>query len=114
MKFTAVVVGAALGSASAAPSVSDLIGNMTLEEKYEYLGGSIGPYVGNVPSLPRLGIPALKYNDGPQGFRDDANPGTSTALPCGLSIAATLTPPRLPCGATFSEWSFSRRALTLC
>lgn len=48
-----------------------------------------GEYVGTVPANSRLNIPALLYNDGPQGFRDDANPGTTTAFPSGLNIAAT-------------------------
>lgn len=93
MKLTVAAALATLGAVSAAaPSVRDLIANMTLLEKYEFLGGSPGPYVGNVPGLSRLDLPALSYNDGPQGFRDDARPGTSTALPCGLSIASTFDP----------------------
>jgi len=69
---------------------------MTLEEKITYLGGDgmgnypdDGRYVGTVPALDRLNIPQLSYNDGPQGFRDDARPGTSTAFPSGLTLAAT-------------------------
>ncbi|KAL1514999.1 hypothetical protein AB1Y20_004070 [Prymnesium parvum] len=46
-------------------------------------------YVGNVCANLRLGIPAIRMSDGPQGFRDNVNPGTSTAFPCGLAIAAT-------------------------
>ena len=46
-------------------------------------------YVGTVFALDRLDIPALLYNDGPQGFRDDSRPGTTTAFPSGLNIAAT-------------------------
>lgn len=42
---------------------------------------------GNVPAIPRLGIPALTLNDGPQGFRGEA--GTSTCWPSGLTMAAT-------------------------
>jgi len=53
-----------------------------------------GEYVGTVLETRRPHestplIPALLYNDGPQGFRDDANPGTSTAMPSGLNVAAT-------------------------
>ena len=48
-----------------------------------------GRYVGTVWANDRLSIPALLYNDGPQGFRDDARPGTSTAYPSGLTLAAT-------------------------
>ena len=37
--------------------------------------------------MPRLGIPNMMANDGPQGFR--GAPGTSTAWPAGLAIAAS-------------------------
>ena len=48
-----------------------------------------GPYVGNVPPNTRLGIPPLNLNDGPQGFRDDAHPGTTTQWPSALTVATT-------------------------
>ena len=48
--------------------------------------------VGNVPAIERLGIPALKLNDGPQGFRDNAHPGTSTSWPSGLTYVALAAP----------------------
>eukprot|EP00043_Microstomoeca_roanoka_P013291 m.130236 g.130236 ORF g.130236 m.130236 type:complete len:782 (+) comp15716_c2_seq1:3-2348(+) len=66
-----------------------LLAMMTLDEKITMLHGSAGPYVGNVPANTRLGIPALNLNDGPQGFRDDAHPGTTTCWPSGLTMAAT-------------------------
>lgn len=43
-----------------------------------YLHGSGQGYVGNVEANDRLGIPALKLNDGPQGFRDNDHLGTTT------------------------------------
>jgi beta-glucosidase len=46
-------------------------------------------YVGYIEGNERLGIPALKMNDGPQGFRDDANIGTTTSFPAGLTVGAT-------------------------
>jgi len=70
-----------------------LIEKMTLEEKISMLHGADGPYVGNIAAIERLGIPAITMNDGPQGFRaDDKHPGTSTAFPSGLNIAATFDP----------------------
>ncbi len=66
-----------------------LVQNMTIFEKLELLHGSAGEYVGNVAGNLRLGIPSLNMNDGPQGFRDDAHPGTSTQWPSALTIAAT-------------------------
>eukprot|EP00759_Apiculatamorpha_spiralis_P017422 PhF_6_TR2342/c0_g1_i1/m.4190/K05349/bglX; beta-glucosidase len=79
----------------------DMLARMTLEEKVTMLHGpnQIWPvecttsplcnYTGNVAPNARLGIPAIKMNDGPQGFRDSTFPGTTTAWPSGLSIAAS-------------------------
>ena len=71
-----------------------LVEKMTYEEKAGMLHGygaqtDDWPYVGNVAAIDRLGIPALRYNDGPQGFRDDKLPGTSTAWPSGLTAGAS-------------------------
>ena len=46
-------------------------------------------YVGNIAANARLGIPPVTMNDGPQGFRDNVSPGTTTAWPSGLTIAAS-------------------------
>jgi len=66
-----------------------LVAKMTLDEKLALFHGSCKGYVGNVCANDRLGIPAIKMNDGPQGFRDNAHPGTSTAWPAALAIAAS-------------------------
>jgi len=45
-----------------------------------------------LPAVPRLGIPRINMNDGPQGWRPSGKPGekgTSTAWPSGLTIAAS-------------------------
>jgi beta-glucosidase len=60
---------------------------LSLDEKISLLHGTKGPYIGNVAALPQRGVPAIKMNDGPQGFRGPD--GTSTAWPCTLSMAAT-------------------------
>jgi len=76
------------------------VANMTLEEKISLLHGNPDgkcqcntsqdcAYVGNVAAVPRLGIPPITMNDGPQGFRDDQHPATSTAWPSGLTMAAS-------------------------
>jgi beta-glucosidase len=62
---------------------------MNLTEKAHLFHGSGDGYVGNVEGIPRLGIPAIRMNDGPQGYRDNAHPGSSTAWPCSLAIGAT-------------------------
>lgn len=48
--------------------------------------------MGNVCENTRLGIPAIKMNDGPQGFRDNAHLGSTTSWPCSLAIGATFDP----------------------
>jgi len=78
-----------------------LLMNMTQTEKLSILHGpQYGPccsctqnsscaYVGNINAIDRLGIPPTTMNDGPQGFRDNVHPGTTTAWPSGLSMAAS-------------------------
>uniref|UniRef100_A0A7S1CC37 Probable beta-glucosidase G n=1 Tax=Bicosoecida sp. CB-2014 TaxID=1486930 RepID=A0A7S1CC37_9STRA len=92
----AVAVAAAEpGAAAAWMDTSDppaaraqkLLAAMNLTEKVHMLHGSGSGYVGNVEANTRLGIPALKLNDGPQGFRGIS--GTSTAWPSGLTIGAS-------------------------
>jgi beta-glucosidase len=91
-----------------------LVARMNATEKMTLLSGVYGlgwappeeqalhGYVGNVPSVPRLGIPWLSLQDGPQGFRDGKYGkgafgkgeylGTSTQWPSGLTIGATWDP----------------------
>lgn len=79
-----------------------LISQMTLDEKILMVHGSNGAsdpdandtnndnsYVGYTPAISRLGIPALKLNDGPSGFRDDDHTGTTTCFPSALAVATT-------------------------
>eukprot|EP00052_Salpingoeca_macrocollata_P017874 m.146254 g.146254 ORF g.146254 m.146254 type:complete len:696 (-) comp20527_c1_seq1:51-2138(-) len=66
-----------------------LVAEMTTEEKLSLLHGYPGEYVGNVPGIDRLNVPTQKFNDGPQGFRDNARPGSSTSWPSGLTVAAS-------------------------
>jgi beta-glucosidase len=67
-----------------------LMNEMTTDEKlFMFHGSPNGGYVGGVSGNTRLGIPTLRYNDGPQGFRDNAHLGTTTAFPSGLTIGAT-------------------------
>lgn len=68
-----------------------LLAQMTTEEKITMLhGDSSNPnYVGFVKGNDRLGIPELRLNDGPQGYRDDARPGSTTAFPSAMTVGAT-------------------------
>jgi beta-glucosidase len=68
---------------------SDLLAQMTQDEKITMVHGSGGSYVGNVPANSRLGIPPLNLNDGPSGFRDDAHPGTTTQWPSAQTVTTT-------------------------
>jgi hypothetical protein len=69
-----------------------LVDQMTLDEKINMLHGHPNVYEGYVPPNDRLGIPALKINDGPQGFRDTERPGTSTCFPSGQTVTNIYVP----------------------
>ena len=60
-----------------------LVEQMTLEEKLDYIGGYNEFYIRPVE---RLGIPEIRMADGPQGVRNDTE---STLYPCGAAAAAT-------------------------
>ncbi len=62
---------------------SELVSQMTLDEKLEYIGGLDSWWI---RAIPRLGIPAVRMVDGPQGIRNNTR---STLYPCGISTAAT-------------------------
>ena len=72
-----------------------LLSEMTTDEKIVMLHGTSDEadvamlsngYVGYVAGNDRLKIPALKLNDGPQGFRADEYPGTSTCWPSLMTV----------------------------
>ena len=60
----------------------DLVKQMSLEEKIDYIGGT-GMCIRPVP---RLGIPETVMSDGPMGCRGF---GETAALPAGIALAAT-------------------------
>ena len=67
-----------------------LVSQMTLEEKCTLIHGvkGDGEYEDgfHIMPIPRLGIPAIRMADGPQGVRNKTH---STYYPCGLSLAAS-------------------------
>src|SRR6266550_2702092 len=66
--------------------VESLLGQMTLEEKIDMLGGVDDFFIRGIP---RLGLPRLKMADGPIGVR---NYGPATAMAGGIALAATWNP----------------------
>jgi beta-glucosidase len=77
--------------------VNALVRAMTLDEKISLLTGSPGAGVpdpssagqaGFVPGVPRLGIPAMRFTDGPAGVRDNL---ATTALPAPVALAASFS-----------------------
>src|SRR5262245_21874119 len=66
--------------------VESILGQMTLEEKVDYISGVDGFFVRGIP---RLGVPKLKMADGPVGVR---NFGPATAMAAGIGLAATWNP----------------------
>jgi beta-glucosidase-like glycosyl hydrolase len=90
MKLMLVVL--CVGMALAAPvdpkaAAAAMVEKMTLDEKVILLHGTGAGYTGNTPAIPRLGIPPLNMNDGPQGYRS----GGTTAFPSGLTAAASFS-----------------------
>src|SRR6516165_6976734 len=84
--ITAVALFHVMGTLAADSSeqeVEEILGRMTLAEKFDYIGGikamSIRP-------IPRLGLPEIRMSDGPLGVRQDR---PSTRYPAGIALAAT-------------------------
>ena len=61
----------------------ELVSQMTLEEKIDYISGPKSFYI---RAIPRLGIPEIHLADGPQGIRNNTR---STLYPAGILSAAT-------------------------
>eukprot|EP00937_MAST-01D_sp_MAST-1D-sp2_P000193 g193.t1 len=95
--FGAAVSSSIFGAASAAATdparvrAEKLVAQMTQDEKFGFIQQNkdstnvSSGYTGALPAVPRLGIPEMRMNDGPQGFRGPA--GTSTQWPSGLTVA---------------------------
>ncbi len=62
---------------------AEVVKKMTLEEKIDYIGGHASWYVRGIE---RLGLPAVRMADGPQGVRNNTK---STLYPSGVAAAAT-------------------------
>ena len=62
---------------------AEIVSQMTLQEKAEYVGGFEDWYI---RAIDRLGLPAVRMADGPQGVRNNTK---STLYPSGIAAAAT-------------------------
>ncbi|HZL76560.1 MAG TPA: glycoside hydrolase family 3 C-terminal domain-containing protein, partial [Bacteroidales bacterium] len=81
------------------PKIEGIISKMTLEEKIDMLHGN-GMFTS--PGIERLGIPKLKYTDGPLGIREEISKNSwnslklttdsATFFPAGSALAATWNP----------------------
>jgi beta-glucosidase len=78
-----VVAQANPSPAEVGKRVESLLGQMTLEEKIELIGGTHDFYT---RPIARLGIPSLRMSDGPLGVHDY---GLTTAYPAGIALAAS-------------------------
>ena len=107
---TLAIVGATAGGGRAAASttcpwagshapivtrVAEVLGAMTLDDKLAMVDGTgfstgTAGYVGSIAANPRLCIPALNLEDGPQGVADGV-PGV-TQLPAPAALAAAFDP----------------------
>src|SRR6266480_2918680 len=68
--------------------IDDLLTKMTLQEKVSLLGGAD---LWHTAAVARLGIPALKVTDGPNGARGGAftNGVAAACFPVGIALAST-------------------------
>ena len=93
--------------------LDQLINQLTLEEKVAMMAGAD---VWRTVAVPRLGIPALKMTDGPNGARGDAFRGGTTAavFPVGILLAQTWNTALVEqIGAAIAEEAKTKGALLL-
>ena len=64
-----------------------LLAKMSLDDKLNMVHGIPGPYVGNTPANPTLGIPSINLEDGPQGVADGVR--NVTCWPSALTVVAS-------------------------
>ena len=69
-----------------------LLQRMTTEDKLAMMRGAFDSYVGNIVGNRKLGVPEIRMQDGPQGFRvtkKTGKPGSTTCFPASINIAAS-------------------------
>lgn len=80
-------------SKSAEERAQLLVDAMTFDEKADTVTGHVFPgaltWTGATEAIPRLKVPRVRYQDGPQGFRMNIHWGTSTSWPSILTFSQT-------------------------
>ncbi|HMD55784.1 MAG TPA: glycoside hydrolase family 3 N-terminal domain-containing protein, partial [Phycisphaerae bacterium] len=72
---------------SASQRASLLVNAMSFSQLATIVVGASGSYVGNIPGISQLGVPALNLSDGAAGIGNGAN--NVTAFPAPITLAAT-------------------------
>lgn len=83
----ASVLGAQEITQEAKARARELVRQMTLQEKIDYIGGYRDGF--HIMPVERLGIPEIRMADGPQGVRNNTR---STLYACGVAAAASWNP----------------------
>jgi beta-glucosidase len=70
-----------------------LVDAMTFDEKATIVSSQTAPFTitwtGATEGIPRLKVPRVRYQDGPEGFRANTHWGTTTGWPSALSFSQT-------------------------
>ncbi len=92
--------------------IAELLGLLTLDEKVALAAGSDAWHT---TAIQRLGIPAIKVTDGPNGARGASFGGTTSAcFPCGTALGATWDPELVrEVGAALGQEARTKRARVL-
>jgi beta-glucosidase len=86
---------------------AEVVSQMTLEEKLEYIGGLDTWFI---RAIPRLGIPAIRMADGPQGVRHNTKGSKGGA---GYTIPSTLYPSGVAAAATWDRALINEMGIAL-
>lgn len=87
LAFVFIAISSFAQTASNADARAEaILKQMTLEEKIDFIGGTDGFYIREIP---RLGVPRIKMADGPLGVR---NFGPATAMAGGIALTASWNP----------------------
>ncbi|MBN2164185.1 MAG: glycoside hydrolase family 3 C-terminal domain-containing protein [Pontiellaceae bacterium] len=83
----AVLSGTMLAAGDIEKQIDEILSGMTLEEKVSLCHGATDF---TTASVDRLGVPSLRFSDGPHGVRQDGS--DHTYFPTGISLGSTWNP----------------------